>query len=635
MEEQWLDDVIEREVKAEKVSFDRAVEILQSLSVPLDIIHARHLFKAADHRKDGLINADGFKSIYKAFIYRKELLERFSQLSGGRSAVPAVRLLHFIRKDLCEISAAEETAVNLIAKYEPITQAKKMKCLTFEGFARFMNSPDNHIFRKEHSVLYQDMTLPLNDYFISTSHNTYLLSDQLVGQSHLWGYGSALMSGCRCVEIDCWDGTDGDPVVYHGHTLTSKLPFKTVIYVINQYAFVGSPYPLVLSLENHCSPRQQELMASYLKSILGDKLLTMTVGNSFTSRLPSPEDLKFKILVKNKKIGRLPDTAQSHGGSSAGQVGEYEEDVSEDEDTCDEEELPLTPTQKNCSFKKKLFGKKEPRGKRPAEKVTLAMELSDLVIYMKAVKFGSFQHSGRNQKFYEMNSIGEGAADKLAKHSAPDFISHNMRFITRIYPKGTRATSSNFNPQTYWNVGCQMVALNLQTPGVPKDLHNGKFLDNGGCGFVLKPEFLRNPLSMFDSSCLPRGVRPLTFSIKVISGFLLPPSSLAATSTADPLVSVEVFGVPADQARKQTLVTKNDAFNPQWNQSLTFLVHVPELALVRFCVEDQLSLVSNELLGQYTLPLKCMNKGFRHIPLLNKHGKTLVPASLFVHVWYN
>jgi len=36
-----------------------------------------------------------------------------------------------------------------------------------------------------------------------------------------------------------------------------------------------------------------------------------------------------------------------------------------------------------------------------------------------------------------------------------------------------------------------MVALNYQTQGLEMQLNDGKFLDNGGCGYVLKPLFLR------------------------------------------------------------------------------------------------------------------------------------------------
>jgi len=63
------------------------------------------------------------------------------------------------------------------------------------------------------------------------------------------------------VELDCWDGDDGSPLIYHGHTFTTKIPFRSVVEAINRSAFVTSPYPVILSIENHCSLQQQARMA--------------------------------------------------------------------------------------------------------------------------------------------------------------------------------------------------------------------------------------------------------------------------------------------------------------------------------------------------------------------------------------
>lgn len=51
------------------------------------------------------------------------------------------------------------------------------------------------------------------------------------------------------------------------------------------------------------------------------------------------------------------------------------------------------------------------------------------------------------------------------------------------------------------------------------------------------------------------------------------------------------------------------AFSPRWNETFTFIIQVPELALMRFVVESQGLIAGNEFLGQYTLPVLSMNKG--------------------------
>ena len=52
------------------------------------------------------------------------------------------------------------------------------------------------------------------------------------------------------------------PFIYHGHTLTSKIKFLDVIKTINDHAFIASEYPVILSIEDHCSLPQQRKMAA-------------------------------------------------------------------------------------------------------------------------------------------------------------------------------------------------------------------------------------------------------------------------------------------------------------------------------------------------------------------------------------
>ncbi|XP_006888547.1 PREDICTED: 1-phosphatidylinositol 4,5-bisphosphate phosphodiesterase zeta-1 [Elephantulus edwardii] len=559
-------------------------------------------------------------------------MEIFNTYSPNRRILFERDLIEFLTQEQCVDKMVRIIASEIIEKYEPIEEVKKHHQMSVEGFTRYMDSSECLVFKNECKHVYQDMNHPLCDYFISSSHNTYLISDQLVGRSDLWGYISALVKGCRCLEIDCWDGAQNEPIVYHGYTLTSKILFKTVIQVIHKYAFVSSEYPVVLSLENHCSPSQQEVMAHNMQKILGDALLSDILEN-YSDMLPSPEALKFKILVKNKKIDMLKDTHEKKHSTKYDQVEESEDESEvEDEDDGTSQTSLVKDNSEEQEEKYKTGSKDVLIPKKKKRKLKLSLALSDLVIYTKAMKFKSFEYSRLHQRFNESTSIGEKKARKFLKLRAKEFIIHTQRFITRIYPKATRTTSSNFNPQDFWNVGCQMVALNFQTPGLPMDLQIGKFLDNGGSGYVLKPHFLRDINLKFDPSESFRVTKPITLTIRLISGIQLPLND-NSPDKADTLVMIEIFGIPDDQRKQQTRIIRKNAFSPKWNETFTFVIKVPELALIRFVV-NQVSFMGNDVLGQYTLPVLCLNRGYRRVPLFSKLGENLEPASLFVYIWY-
>ena len=56
--------------------------------------------------------------------------------------------------------------------------------------------------------------------------------------------------------------------------------------------------------------------------------------------------------------------------------------------------------------------------------------------------------------------------------------------------KYSRVDSANYNPLPMWNVGSQMTALNFQTGDKPMQLNQAKFIQNGACGYVLRPEYM-------------------------------------------------------------------------------------------------------------------------------------------------
>lgn len=100
--------------------------------------------------------------------------------------------------------------------------------------------------------------------------------------------------------VDIWPGDDGFPIVTHGRTLTSKLTARDALSAIAKYAFLASPYPLILSIEIHCDPVQQDRLVEIFKETLGDRLLTERIDgkDGEIEVLPSPWDLRGKVLIK-------------------------------------------------------------------------------------------------------------------------------------------------------------------------------------------------------------------------------------------------------------------------------------------------------------------------------------------------
>lgn len=69
-------------------------------------------------------------------------------------------------------------------------------------------------------------------------------------------------------------------------------------------------------------------------------------------------------------------------------------------------------------------------------------------------------------------------------------------------------------------------------------------------------------------------------------------------------------------------------FNPVWNETLNFVIHTPELALVRFVVEDYDKASRNDFIGQFTLPFTCIQAGEQRVQGAKTQSLALKPPDL-------
>mmetsp|Transcript_12237 Transcript_12237/g.37034 ORF Transcript_12237/g.37034 Transcript_12237/m.37034 type:complete len:1054 (-) Transcript_12237:124-3285(-) len=527
---------------------------------------------------------------------RPEVEELFMRYTNGAHYMSCQQLHSFLYHEQRELMATPVRAQQLIANFEP----SGSPYMTLFAFEQYLCSQDNTVSDPFHcDEVYHDMNRPLTEYFIDSSHNTYLESDQLTGISSVAQYIRVLKDGCRCVELDCWNGSDGQPRIYHGHTLTSKILFSDVIVAIRDYAFCASDYPLILSIENHCGLEQQDRMASILRETLGSMLAPpppTLPGGSMMESLPSPEQLRHKILLKGPT-------------ASDEMINAYESGTLSEK----------TPLKVSPSLSRMIF---------------LASQ--------------SYDGPKGPPKPWQMCSFAESA---VKKEPAANMIAFCSKRLARVYPKGARVDSTNYNPVDPWIRGCQLVALNFQTPTSPMWLNQAKFSDNGGCGYILRPAVQRqqsgfDPLritspvpgnkvsklvlhvlsarqlpspkssSRVKTDLVQSGKEMLSFLVKKSKKLM---SGVEPPKTVHPYVVAKIHGLPADTRQEKTQIISGNGLNPEWRETFTFTFVMSEVAILSIRVKHRDTVDVD--IAQYCIPVELIRPGYRILRLKDVFGR--------------
>lgn len=608
-----------------------------------------------------------FYKIYKTLCPRSDIDELFDSITGGKTEEISVpKLTEFLNETQRDPRLNEilyphydnKRVMEIISSYEKDAELVSREVISKDGLTNYLMSDENAPVFLDRLDIYQDMDQPLPHYYINSSHNTYLTGRQFGGKSSVEMYRQVLLSGCRCVELDCWDGRDPDnePIITHGRAMCTEILFKDVINAICDCAFVTSDYPVILSFENHCSRHQQYKMAKYCDEVFGDLLLKEPLPDFLLepgTPLPSPNRLKRKILIKNK---RLRPEVEKHelelfwkGELAIEESDEEKEDPKADGATASPIAAAITGSGSNTNNSGGSINAGSTTTSATSGATTAAGSinsglppattyqgstlnvhpyLSSMVNYTTPMKFQGFDVAEEENCSFKMSSFAEATALGYLKTYAIELVNYNKRQLSRIYPKGARVDSSNFMPQIFWNSGCQLVSLNFQTPDLQMQLNQGRFEYNSNCGYLLKPDFMRRDDKQFDpfSEIPVDGVIAAQCSVQVISGQFLSDKKVGT------YVEVDMYGLPTDTIKKEyrTKLVPANGLNPVYNDDpFSFRkIVLPELAVLRFAVYDD----NNKMLGQRILPFEDLQAGYRHIALRTEGNFPMTLPMLFCKI---
>ncbi|KAK1835248.1 PLC-like phosphodiesterase [Podospora conica] len=463
----------------------------------------------------------------------------------------------------------------------------------FDDFCRYMASSVTNAVAPPSPQAPADLAWSLSNYFVSSSHNTYLTGNQLYSDSSADAYKNVLLRGCRCIEIDVWDGDDSDSDTSVSssddeaaaarqkrgkvHKVKEKIPSslvdrleKTTLGKKIQDKYVG---PVAAAAEGGTAPLEKKKSGGSTGSGAGfiePRVLhgyTLTKEVLFRDVCRSIRDYGF--VVSDLPVIVSLEVHCSHEQQAAMVqimheewagylLPEPEEDVKKlpspgelrgkiiikvkyapPEKTAD----AASVTSEGLSKTSTATSTAAP-GAPPKKPSKIIQALSKLGIYTRGVSFKSLTQPEASMPTH-IFSLSENGVMEVHQKSARELFDHNKRFLMRTYPSGMRIGSSNLDPAVFWRKGIQIVALNWQKWDEGMMLNEGMFAGTGG--YVLKPAGYRTddpPPATTPTTAAPQAtvVRHYTMdlTIEVLAAQALPVPPGDTPASFKPYLKVEV-----------------------------------------------------------------------------------------------
>ncbi|XP_077239444.1 phosphoinositide phospholipase C 4-like isoform X2 [Tasmannia lanceolata] len=444
-----------------------------------------------------------------------DVKEAFESFSGGVGHMTSEQLLRFLKEFQGDAGA---TIVDADAIIDEIRHRRHLgkflkPILTLENFQHYLFCEDlNPPIRTQ---VHQDMTAPLSHYYIYTGHNSYLTGNQLSSDCSDVPIIKALKRGVRVIELDMWPNSTKDDVdILHGRTFTTPVQLIKCLTSIKEHAFSTSPYPVILTLEDHLTSDLQAKVAEMVTHTFGEMLFIPEA--ECLEELPSPEALKERIVISTKPPKEYLESKSSNEKDNGSQ---------KEKDSAEEEawgiEVPNIKAELEDDSKNENDRSEQILEEEDADDCDRKFRQDSTLQYKRLIAIKARKRKVELADSLKVDpnqvtrlSLSEQLIEKAAISHGTDIVRFTQKNLLRIYPKTTRFDSSNYNPFIGWMHGAQMVAFNMQGYGRSLWLMHGMFRANGGCGYVRKPDFLMK-IDPYNQVSGPRASFPVKTTLKV------------------------------------------------------------------------------------------------------------------------